>query len=117
MIRVLLLCLLFWSHSTFSREGLTRKMGITILRIKHVAGCMPTITSGYRTVKDNIRVGGSPKSQHLKGNAIDFVLSCKDLRQTVQIAKMYCTGIGVYPKHVHCDLRKGKQVMWYGVYR
>ena len=38
-----------------------------------------TITSAYRTLEDNSRVGGHPRSWHLSGRALDVVSDNKRL--------------------------------------
>ena len=39
------------------------------------------ITSGYRCKALNIKVGGKPNSQHLTGNAADFITPNKNLKE------------------------------------
>ena len=71
------------------------------------------ITSGCRCPEYNKKVGGSPKSMHLLGQAAD--ISCPDV-STETLHKM-CTdllehwgGVGFYPNQsfVHIDVRKTK---------
>lgn len=38
------------------------------------------ITSGYRSWMVNTRIGGSPSSQHCKGQAADFIAMTRDLK-------------------------------------
>ncbi|WFD12023.1 YcbK family protein [Tepidibacter hydrothermalis] len=69
------------------------------------------INSGYRTVSYNKRCGGSPKSQHLVGNAIDFHvkgMSTEDIYHIMKTHNMIgkeFKGIGLYNTFVHVDVR------------
>jgi len=65
------------------------------------------ITSGYRTVAHNQKVGGAKRSYHMRGMAIDCY--CRDISNT-NLAKMalecgFTTAI-VYKTHVHLDIRE-----------
>ena len=74
------------------------------------------ITSGYRTVSHNKKVGGSPKSQHLYGTAADIQVKDTPPEFVAQYAETLLGGkggIGLYPKKqgrangwVHIDVRK-----------
>lgn len=76
------------------------------------------ITSGYRTVSHNKKVGGSTNSQHLYGTAADIQVKdtppefVADYAETLLSGK---GGIGLYPKKagrakgwVHVDVRKNR---------
>lgn len=77
-----------------------------------------TITSAYRTVSHNKKVGGSPKSQHLYGTAADIQVKDTPPEFVAQYAETLLPGtggIGIYPKKagrahgwVHVDVRKNK---------
>jgi hypothetical protein len=45
----------------------------TIQKVRLLLGQPINITSGYRSPLLNSVVGGSPRSQHMKGQAVDFV--------------------------------------------
>ena len=76
------------------------------------------ITSGYRTLTHNKKVGGSPKSQHLYGMAADIQVKDTPPEFVAQYAETLLPntgGIGLYPKKsgrakgwVHVDVRKAK---------
>jgi uncharacterized protein YcbK (DUF882 family) len=67
-------------------------------------------TSGYRSKEKNDAVGGSPTSQHLYGEAVDFVIPDQDMREVFNFVVK--SGWGgqcfLYPKkgHVHLALPK-----------
>ncbi len=44
-------------------------------------GAPVTITSGYRCAELNERIGGSRRSQHMKGEAADIVVHSRDLKK------------------------------------
>lgn len=76
------------------------------------------ITSAYRTVTHNKKVGGSPKSQHLYGMAADIQVKDTPPEFVAQYAETLLPGtggIGLYPKKsgrakgwVHVDTRPKK---------
>ncbi len=45
------------------------------------------MTSGFRTKTINTRIGGSPNSQHCKGEAADFIVPGLELRNVVQLMR------------------------------
>ena len=50
-------------------------------------GCAVKITSGYRCKALNTKVGGHPNSQHLTGNAADFIVPSKNLKEVFNYIK------------------------------
>jgi len=72
---------------------------------------MPIIvTSGYRCPKHNAEIGGARDSYHMMGLAADITVREMEIktiaRLLVKIAmQVGFTGVILYPKHVHVDLR------------
>jgi uncharacterized protein YcbK (DUF882 family) len=74
------------------------------------------ITSGRRCAAWNKRVGGSPKSQHLYGNACDVHLPAPMIPDFVLLAEKYgFLGIGTGPTFVHIDARQQRARWTYGI--
>jgi uncharacterized protein YcbK (DUF882 family) len=63
------------------------------------------VTSGYRTVLNELSKGRSGESQHTTGGAVD--LHCQDMKRLIELLKGMTTytRISYYPdkKFVHCD--------------
>ena len=78
------------------------------------------IVSGFRCIKHNGLVGGSPFSQHLYGRAADVVIygltSQKICRLAVQVNGFKQGGIGCYPQSLnhfaHVDTRGNGPHRW-----
>lgn len=74
------------------------------------------ITSGYRSVEHNKKVGGSPTSSHLIGLAVDIAsLNSKDTFYIVESAlRAGFVRIGLKDNHVHLDVDPNKEqnVIW-----
>jgi uncharacterized protein YcbK (DUF882 family) len=69
-----------------------------------------TIISAYRHDAYNKKVGGKPRSQHKKANAVDITVKSKSPRQVKAILERLIKrgaipdgGIGLYPGFVHYD--------------
>lgn len=78
------------------------------------------VTSGYRCKRLNEVVNGEENSQHLKGQAVDFVVNGMTPKQIVDFIKKsgieYDQLINEYDKWVHVSYNKGynrKQVLKY----
>ncbi len=73
------------------------------------------ITSGYRCLQHNTKVGGAPKSQHMMGRAADISLANHNMSpdEMADVAeKMGFSGIGIYQSAmVHVDTR-GTPARW-----
>jgi len=74
--------------------------------------------SFYRSKAHNQKVGGSPRSRHLEGDAGDVQFMIKKNRRKVMpelvaavAEKVGFDGIGVYDTFVHCDTR-GYKARW-----
>jgi len=74
------------------------------------------ITSGYRTVKHNEKVGGKEKSSHLKGLAVD--ISCINSVDRFELISLFIkhniTRIGIANNFIHIDIDpdKSSNVIW-----
>lgn len=75
-------------------------------RARAIAGIPFVITSGYRTVEDNVRVGGVNHSAHRTGEAAD--LKCSTSQERIKIVfallSVGCCRIGLDKEHVHVDI-------------
>lgn len=79
-----------------------------------------SINSAYRCKNHNKDVGGSPKSNHLKGCAVDIDVydwEGFELHHFMHLATRLegvvhsSTGIGIYPTWIHFDIR-GEDTLW-----
>jgi uncharacterized protein YcbK (DUF882 family) len=74
------------------------------------------INSGYRCEQHNAIVGGSPKSRHLIGAAVDVSTvgwSSNYLYRLIKEAQtLGFRGIGIAKTYVHLDTRESKAKMW-----
>lgn len=84
--------------------------------LRNVSGDEVYITSAYRTITYNARVGGAKQSQHLYGIAADIkskVWTAKQVFEYLDSKYFDKYGIGYYKGgYVHIDTRKEK-VRWY----
>ena len=76
------------------------------------------INSGHRCVTYNGKVGGSPNSQHILGNAADIVIKGVHPTEVASILNMLYPatyGIGIYEGKgfVHIDVRSSR-ARWHG---
>lgn len=78
-------------------------------KLREAVGFKLIITSGYRSEEKNREVGGAKQSLHLEGKAVDISISGISPFGLYQLIKnaflVGFTGIIVYPKHVHFDIR------------
>lgn len=72
------------------------------------------ITSGYRCEAHNKAIKGSPRSQHLKGKAVDIRIKDSGHRYKVlkEVFEMNFAGIGVGDGFLHIDDRDTNLVSW-----
>jgi len=83
-------------------------------RLRIMCGRPLIIQSAYRSRDHNTRVGGAPKSYHLRGMAFDIQASTAAERHEVVVNALNCgfRGIGVYKTFIHVDT--GGPRMWSG---
>ena len=77
-----------------------------LYKIQNETKCSVTITSGYRSVAHNKKVGGAKHSYHLTDRARDVVPKC-DIKRWSSMACKYVSVIA-YKTHVHIDNRRDK---------
>lgn len=80
--------------------------------IRNIINLPMIISSGYRNKQVNKIVGGKPNSQHLKGQAADFIVPGMTPKQVIDIIIEnnieYDQLINEYDKWVHISFVKGK---------
>lgn len=105
------------------RETLAVILAIEFEVVRRECGDVPiVVSSGYRTPRWNIRVGGARHSQHVKGRAVDMRtpggMPLDDFAVIVLgVARMrgVIRGVGVYPWGVHMDIRECRRLVhWQG---
>lgn len=78
-------------------------------KVRKIIKAPIAVTSGYRSVRKNIDVGGAKNSYHLKGEAVDILtLNLRPDQIYIVIKEAMLSGIKgiiVYPHHIHFDLR------------
>ena len=92
-------------------------------RIRLEVGAPIRVNSAYRTRQYNVRVGGSRRSQHIEGRALDLAVPrnlalWKFLEIVLAVTRQpgsLLRGIGVYPSFIHIDIRPSPRlVRWQG---
>mgnify|MGYP000586731683 CR=1 FL=1 len=82
-------------------------------RIRHRFGKPLAVTSGVRCKKHNMLVGGSARSQHVVGHALDLAVKKEDQCRFMDICREEgITGFGRADTWVHIDDRPGKFRTW-----
>ena len=86
------------------------KLAKNLQVLRDAVGKTITITSGYRSPKYNLKIGGAKDSQHIKGTAADIKVKgmtpkevAKVIEGLIASGKMQQGGIGIYPSWVHYD--------------
>lgn len=95
-------------------ESRAKKVATIVQRVRDHFAKPAIIVSGYRSPAYNRKIGGSRKSQHKRGRAIDFKIkgvSAKRVHDWVlaqyRAGKMpELGGLGSYPGFTHVDIRK-----------
>jgi uncharacterized protein YcbK (DUF882 family) len=91
--------------------------------IREAAGGLPLrVGSAYRTESWNRKVGGSARSQHVQGRALDIYPSRGNTNVDLLLVVMDVArrgdskikGIGLYPWGVHVDIRPGTRLARWG---
>ena len=97
--------------------GLQIRLVQMLDRAREYAGVPFVITSGFRSPDHNAAVGGVPESSHTKGLAVDLRCETSENRYRV-LTGLIAIGfkrIGIYEKHIHCDIDalKPQNVIWW----
>ena len=75
-----------------------------------------TIVSGYRCPVHNRAVKGSPKSDHLRGEAVDIRVNDKTSKELYRLRelafKLEFNGIGLGRNQLHIGIRPGESKSW-----
>ena len=94
------------------------KMDVEFLALldecRHVAGVKFKITSSYRSPAKNKAVGGSSKSMHLLGRAVDIEARTGEIRaKIVRAALAFGFSVGIMENAIHLDNRGGQILFHY----
>jgi zinc D-Ala-D-Ala carboxypeptidase len=84
-------------------------------KVRVLYGLPMKITSGYRCLEHNSKVGGSPGSSHIDGEAVD--IECVDSGKRdilVGFLRGQFTRMGIAQNFIHVDVSKSKvsPVLW-----
>jgi uncharacterized protein YcbK (DUF882 family) len=87
---------------------------VALQKLRNVYNGPLTINSGYRDPAHNLKVGGSPNSQHIEGTAFDIHITDVEMgRKLERIAKeVGYVGIGRYKTFIHVDMRPSGKAEW-----
>ncbi|MEL6348405.1 MAG: D-Ala-D-Ala carboxypeptidase family metallohydrolase [Myxococcota bacterium] len=78
----------------------------TLQQIRAASGGPLRVTSGYRNVVYNDRVGGATWSRHMYGDAVDLQSDAVSLDDLAALCEdQGAAFVSVYTNHVHCDWR------------
>jgi len=85
-------------------------------KLREYIGCPVKITSSYRDPEYNKRIGGSPKSMHMTGKAVDLILlddTKENRRRLMKFCYDYDLTIGVAKNFFHIDSRDEPTIFGY----
>ena len=112
-----------FEHGTiYPPEWIEDRLKVLCDNLEKIRACfggrMLMVSSGYRSKTTNARAGGAQKSQHLAGKAADFRVLGVPMEVAYDVIS-YCMdqglidqgGLGLYPKHIHYDIR-GERSRW-----
>lgn len=114
----------YFSYSEFDSPDLKgsgeRFMSKTLIKkldlLRENLGFPLRVTSGYRTLTHNLKVGGVIGSAHTKGLAVDLSAQTDDIKKQIAIeaVKLGFNRIGFGSVFVHLDIDKSKpqNVTW-----
>lgn len=104
---IVLIFLLFLSVNIVPKD-LDKSLMVNYRQLQILTKCKYVVSSGYRDIEHNKRVGGATRSLHLKAKALDLVISrlCRTSRKKIiRIAKKLFNKVIVYNTHIHVDMR------------
>lgn len=82
--------------------------------IRDTYGIPLPVNSAARCEFWNKHIGGSPRSQHLIGKAVDIVVENKNIKKFILLCKSRgIKGVGIGNGWVHIDIRDSREVTWY----
>lgn len=113
-----------WNYKNFTKDEMECKCGcgmlptpdfmnrLQILRTRY--GKPMKVTSGARCSVHNAKVGGSAKSKHVEGTAVDILCDGHQKYILTKLAiEMGFGGIGIASSFIHLDTRDMKEsVIW-----
>ena len=107
------------SEFVMGSENVYEKMDGTFLArlddLRDSYGHPITITSSYRSPEYNRNIGGSSKSKHMEGIAVDIAMTDSTLRaKLVYYALQKGLSVGVSRTFVHIDGRDNQIMFTYG---
>lgn len=91
-------------------EANIRRLAVQLQRVRDRLGAPMRITSGYRSPEHNRRVGGAPRSLHVRGLAADIASPAgapvvhATIRRAIRSGAVRDGGLGLYSSWVHYDL-------------
>ena len=86
--------------------GMNPRLICALQEIRDRYGAPVIINSGYRSVEHNRAVGGSANSQHIHGNAADFVVrGVSPIQVFNDLNPNWPGGLGRYNTLTHIDVR------------
>jgi uncharacterized protein YcbK (DUF882 family) len=83
-------------------------------KVRAIWGKPIQIISGYRSPKHNAQVGGVSGSYHQTGQGADITIEGISSKEVYKKLSNWLGGVGLYPFHVHVDIRPYK-ARWNGV--
>lgn len=86
----------------------------TLEAIRKHFGSPVTITSACRCETHNHAVGGTKKSQHVRGRACDIQVKNVDPVEVQIFAESLGVSVGSYQNFTHIDTRSGGPARWKG---
>lgn len=92
-------------------KGVSRDFIVALEALREELGHRPVVvTSGYRCDEHNRAVGGAPHSYHTYSDPLmcaDIKVPGRSVDEVARAArKVGFTGIGIYRRHVHVDMRE-----------